>query len=111
HLGAPDFFIHQNDCLLLGLGVGRDQSALIASTWIASFTSGANIGTPKFRPKSVRLNSADASAPHTSRFSIGCWMHLNLLMVSVSGLVTPSIVICPSIATGLSPSNLIELPL
>ena len=45
----------------------NDQSALIASTWIASLTSGEKAGKPNVRPKSSRLNWAVASAPHTSR--------------------------------------------
>ena len=87
--------MHRPGCILLpGVVLGSaplllpETPFLMASTWIASLTPGERRGRPQLMPKSPRLNAGDASAPHTSRLSTGCWMHLNRFIVSVRGLVT-----------------------
>jgi hypothetical protein len=42
---------------------------------MASSTAGENAGMPQRIPKSARLNVAEASAPQTSRLSIGRMAH------------------------------------
>src|ERR1700754_1392239 len=77
------------------------QPARTPSTWIDSFTSCLKpYFSPKSTPKSLRLKEVEASAPQTSFLDIGFTMHLNWLMVRVTGLVTPCSVNSPSTAVG-----------
>src|SRR5712664_2399572 len=61
--------------------------------------------------KSERLILAVALAPQASFLASGCGMHWNEVTARVTGLLTLLEVRVPSIATGLSPSNLNALDL
>src|SRR5690242_5478481 len=99
---------HSNPPFALSYFVGD-----VASTWMARFTF---MSKPKFlpqlMPKSSRLMVPCASAPQSSwPCFIGCALHLNDLMVSTTGLVTPCSVSSPCTSVGAPFANLASLPL